>query len=164
MLLDLRKLFASYDAPITRTLTFDLSQEDFPGYTVKDSVQAAFTAVLEGSTVKLVLSVQASVQALCARCLDTVQRDFSFSCTYFIRDGEWEHPDPELPITPDGKLDVRELVFTELVLDVPTVLLCKENCEGLCPVCGNRKPCSCERETSGAVDERLSILKQLLSE
>ena len=74
------------------------------------------------------------------------------------------NPQTELPLRPDGKLDVRELAYTELVLEVPTVLLCSDDCAGLCPVCGNRKPCSCRHETSGSVDERLSILKQLLND
>ena len=74
------------------------------------------------------------------------------------------NPQVDLPLRPDGKLDVRELAYTELVLEVPTVLLCSDDCAGLCPVCGNRKPCSCRHETSGSVDERLSILKQLLND
>ena len=65
----------------------------------------------------------------------------------------------------EGRLDTKELLYTELVLHVPGVLLCSEDCAGLCPVCGCRKPCSCKHETSGgAVDERLAILQQLLSE
>ena len=63
----------------------------------------------------------------------------------------------------DGKLDIRDLAYTELVLEIPTVLLCSDDCAGLCPVCGNRKPCSCEHETNGQVDERLLILKKLLN-
>ena len=78
--------------------------------------------------------------------------------------GTVDHPAVDIPLRPDGKLDVRELAYTELVLEVPTVLLCSDDCAGLCPVCGNRKPCSCRHETSGSVDERLSILKQLLND
>ena len=59
---------------------------------------------------------------------------------------------------------VRELRTPSLCLEVPTVLLCSDDCAGLCPVCGCRKPCSCRHETSGCpVDERLAILKQLLN-
>ena len=43
---------------------------------------------------------------------------------YPIRKADYADPDAELPFTADGKLDVRELCYTELVLEVPTVLLC----------------------------------------
>ena len=88
----------------------------------------------------------------------------SYTHLYCVREADLSDPDAELSFTPDGKLDVRELAYTELVLEVPTVLLCSDDCAGLCPVCGNRKPCSCRHETSGSVDERLSILKQLLND
>ena len=143
MLLDIKKIFGTYDEPVTAALELDLSEEDFPGYTVPGTVEARITATLQGRMLEIALDITADVAFACARCLD---------------------PDAELSFTPDGKLDVRELAYTELVLEVPTVLLCSDDCAGLCPVCGNRKPCSCRHETSGSVDERLSILKQLLND
>lgn len=163
MLLDLRKIFATYDAPVIRTLQLDLSGEDFPGYTVENPVAVEFTATLEGSVLSLAMVLQAKVLAECARCLDAIKRDFTVEKTYLIRDAEWKNSDAELSFTPDGKLDIRDLAYTELVLEIPTVLLCSDDCAGLCPVCGNRKPCSCEHETNGQADERLLILKKLLN-
>ena len=47
--------------------------------------------------------------------------------------------EPELPFDENGRLDVRELCYQELVMEVPTVLLCSDDCAGLCPICGRRK-------------------------
>lgn len=163
MLFDLKKIFATYDAPIHSTESMDLSGEDFPGYTVENPVTAKFTATLEGSVMKLDMQIAVMVLAQCARCLDDIRKEFVIEKTYMIRDAEWKNSETELSYTPDGKLDLQELVYTELVLEIPTKLLCSENCAGLCPVCGNRKPCSCEHETSDVIDERLLILKQLLN-
>ncbi|MEG0486089.1 MAG: YceD family protein [Oscillospiraceae bacterium] len=163
MLFDLKKVFATYDAPIHTTESMDLSAEDFPGYTVENPVEAHFTATLEGSVMKLDIEIPVTVLAQCARCLDDIRKEFVIEKTYMIRDAEWKNSETELSYTPEGKLDLKELVYTELVLEIPTKLLCSENCAGLCPVCGNRKPCSCEHETSDAIDERLLILKQLLN-
>ena len=58
-------------------------------------------------------------------------------------------------------IDLTEAVRQQLLLDIPMVTLCKENCAGLCSQCGkdlNLGPCDCEPE----VDARLSILKTLL--
>ncbi len=113
---------------------------------------------------EIALDITADVAFACARCLEERTRRFHVIKTYCVREADLSDPDAELSFTPDGKLDVRELAYTELVLEVPTVLLCSDDCAGLCPVCGNRKPCSCRHETSGSVDERLSILKQLLND
>ncbi|MEG1873157.1 MAG: YceD family protein, partial [Ruthenibacterium sp.] len=116
---------------------------------------------------RLAVLITATVLAECARCLDPVERVFTAKRTFFIRDEEWAQDDPEgnnLPFTQDGKLDVKELAYTELVLEIPTVLLCSDDCAGLCPVCGHRQPCSCRCETNDTTDARLLILKQLLTD
>lgn len=45
--------------------------------------------------------------------------------------------------------DISEDIRTEITLALPMNLLCREDCRGLCPVCGadrNRTECSCEPE------------------
>ncbi|MBQ3561654.1 MAG: DUF177 domain-containing protein, partial [Oscillospiraceae bacterium] len=47
-------------------------------------------------------------------------------------------------------------------LEVPFQLLCREDCKGLCPVCGsdlNEKTCNCNQKQ---IDPRLEKLKMLL--
>lgn len=163
MLLDIRRIFSNYDAPVRAHETLDLSGEDFPGYTVPDPVEVDFTAALEGRVLQLNIVIRARASFECARCLEPSQQDFCVDRTYPIREVELADADAELPFTPTGKLDTRELAYTELVLEIPSVLLCSENCAGLCPVCGCRKPCACAHETSDSADERLSILKELLT-
>lgn len=162
MLLDLKRIFGAYDAPVTCRLSLELSGEDFPGYTVLGPVSARITATLRGRVLEIALQMEADIAFECARCLAECERRFFIERVYSVREADLSDPDAELCFTADGKLDVKELAYTELVLEVPSVLLCSENCAGLCPVCGSRKPCSCRHETSGFADERLSVLKQLL--
>lgn len=162
MLLDLKRIFGAYDAPVVRRLSLNLSDGDFPGYTVLDPVSLQLTATLRGRVLELALEITADIAFECARCLAEGVRRFQFERVYSVREADLSDPDAELSFTPDGKLDLEELAYTEIVLEVPSVLLCGENCAGLCPVCGSRKPCSCRHETSGFADERLSVLKQLL--
>lgn len=165
MQFDIRRLFNRYDGPVRREESVNLAGEDFPGYTLAGPVQAVFSAVLNGAVLNFEYQAAVQVQFECARCLAACTREFSFSETFAIREADLSDENAELPFTPEGRLDTKELLYTELVLHVPPVLLCREDCAGLCPVCGCRKPCSCKHETSGgAVDERLAILQQLLSE
>ena len=69
--------------------------------------------------------------------------------------------DDVFPIDDHHLIDLTEAVRQQLLLDIPMVTLCKENCAGLCSQCGkdlNLGPCNCEPE----IDARLSILKTLL--
>ena len=59
-------------------------------------------------------------------------------------------------------LDLDDLIMNDILLELPTKLLCRDDCMGLCPECGknlNDGTCSCRKET---VDPRLAVLKQLL--
>ena len=76
MLLDIRKIFSAYDAPIKITESLNLSNEDFPGYEVLDPVDAEFLLVLEGKNLQLSFSFQARVDYECARCLERSQQVF----------------------------------------------------------------------------------------
>ena len=65
-------------------------------------------------------------------------------------------------IIEDKKLDVLPSVEEQIMLEMPSKTLCKEDCRGLCYKCGknlNEGDCSCEKHE---VDPRLAILKTLL--
>ncbi len=164
MLLDIKRVLEAQNEPACARASFDLSGEDFPGYEVPRAVEAQITATPAGGAVDVSLSARAEVSFACARCLRECTRLFPVEAVYRVRREDFGDEFPELPITADGKLDVRELVYTELVLSIPSVLLCSEDCAGLCSVCGRRKPCSCRHETSGSPDPRLARLKELLDE
>lgn len=64
--------------------------------------------------------------------------------------------------TPDYKLELDEVVKTDIILELPAKFLCSEDCKGLCMKCGknlNEGDCGCDK---GSVDPRLEILKQLI--
>ena len=61
-------------------------------------------------------------------------------------------------------LDVDELVYSEILVNWPLRVLCKEDCKGLCSVCGankNVENCSC---LDYDVDVRLAKLRELFGE
>ena len=69
--------------------------------------------------------------------------------------------DEVFPIDAHHEVDLTEAIRQNILVDLPMVTLCKEDCAGLCPQCGhdlNLGPCDCEPE----VDTRLSVLKTLL--
>ncbi len=177
MLIDFRKIFSGALQPVSKQVLFEYENDDFNGFTVEEPVLCDIKLDNESANAKLYIKIKVSVIASCARCLDDVKEHFEFECTYFIKNNEWTVDDPNgnnLPFTNDGKLSIKELAFSEIMLGVPQIMLCSEDCTGLCPNCGKRKGsnsesddnCDCETvnscEETTEIDERLSALKQLL--
>ncbi len=113
--------------------------------------------------VSLRYQISGEMQYSCERCL--MQNRLPLQKTYahtVVRSLEDETLDDVFLIVPDGILDVDSVAADDLLLEVPQVLLCKPDCKGLCPVCGqdlNRADCGCSRSSG---DPRLAILKTLL--
>lgn len=166
MQFDLRNFLQNAKTGYRTQFSVTFSENDFDGFRVSQPVECLFTAepTMEGAA--MTLHVQAKVEGECARCLSPVTEAYDFVRDYQVRLRDVEDPDFELPIDAEGCLDLRELVYQELIFEVPRVLLCSPDCLGLCPICGKKKAdgCTCRpAEESAPVDARLSILKQLLS-
>ncbi|MDI6827116.1 MAG: DUF177 domain-containing protein [Armatimonadota bacterium] len=61
----------------------------------------------------------------------------------------------------DNILDVDELIRQSLLTEVPIQPLCKPDCKGLCPICGqnlSEGECSCHQEIHNSAFQALSIL------
>lgn len=167
MVFDLKQFLQTGQTPYQAALECELSGWDWPGYAPCGPVKASFCATPGENGAELVLSVSAQIGAACARCLGPVCQAFSFRREWQVREQDLSSGELELPISEKGGLDLDELVFEELVLEVPPVLLCSPDCQGLCPVCGNPKAAGCSCCTAGQdapADARLAILKQLLNE
>lgn len=161
MLLDIRKIFTGVESPVNSDASLDLSLKDFSGYRIDKPVKTVLKSSFDGDVLKLTVSVTAKINAECARCLEPLEQTLDFTRDFDFRQSDLLCEEPEYPVTDDKKLDIAELVFQELLFEVPSVLLCGEQCQGLCSVCGTPKKqgCSCKIV---ATDERLAVLEKLL--
>ena len=61
----------------------------------------------------------------------------------------------------DDVIDLGDVIREQFYLALPMKPLCREDCKGLCPVCGvnrNREACSCDTTW---VDPRMEPLRRL---
>lgn len=68
--------------------------------------------------------------------------------------------DEEIRSFHGSEIDLTEAVQEQIVLALPMKLLCREDCEGICPQCGvdrNEISCDCRTET---IDPRFAALKE----
>jgi uncharacterized protein len=72
--------------------------------------------------------------------------------------------DTELILPDDFQIDLRPLLREYLTLEIPISPMCKPDCKGLCPICGeNRNQTTCNHEVEPD-DPRLAVLKTLLDD
>lgn len=117
--------------------------------------------------VRLEAHVEAKVTAACGRCLAPVSLDLpvDFELT-LVPEGEYVDaprdgkdstkavaagsfgPEEAEEETYAGKaIDLDPLLREQLLLALPTYPVCKDDCKGLCPVCGNNlneRECGCD--------------------
>ncbi len=98
----------------------------------------------------------------CDRCARQVDYPFEAEIRHTLVSSLNDEDNDELLLVEDIKnFNVDELVTDDIFLSLPSKFLCKEDCKGLCPVCGadlNDGQCSCKKE----IDPRLAALAQLL--
>jgi uncharacterized protein len=90
---------------------------------------------------------KANMPATCVRCLEDYIQSLHTNFTELF--SYKSHPTIELGmvIPEDGNIDFAPLVREYLLLEVPIKLLCKEDCKGLCSVCGeNLNQTTCEHQ------------------
>jgi uncharacterized protein len=99
----------------------------------------------------------------CERCAAQVDRPFSATFAHtVVAVLSDENMEDTFLVAENGILDFEEIVSTDIWLSLPQVLLCGDDCKGLCPICAcdlNFGACHCRQDTT---DKRFAILKELL--
>jgi uncharacterized protein len=97
----------------------------------------------------------------CDRCLDEVP----WTCEIQLekeydksdRDDEWNQES----FIEENNLDVGRLISAELLPKIPMKVLCKDDCKGICPVCGtnrNKRDCGCDQSVP---DPRMAVIQDI---
>lgn len=107
---------------------------------------------------------------VCDRCLDEFEQKVESHYSVLYVQGQAapedsEETEEEVQYLPAdaNMIDLGEDVRQYLILSLPLKTLCKEDCAGLCPVCGinrNKAKCSCTVEET---DPRWADLKRFLN-
>jgi uncharacterized protein len=111
-----------------------------------------------GMDVRLRGEIKTTLTAPCARCLKNVPMnlEISFDLLYSPADPgggrtgevELQTRDLDIALYQNDEIDLDEMVLEQLELNLPSRVLCSEDCRGLCPQCGadlNIEQCSCEK-------------------
>jgi uncharacterized protein len=99
------------------------------------------------------------VEGPCMRCLEDASLDLEVEARE-VDQANAEDPELRSPYVSDDELDLGRWAHDAAMLALPTRLLCRPECAGLCPVCGeplNNNP----HQHEEATDPRWAALKDL---
>jgi len=100
----------------------------------------------------------------CGRCLRPTPTTLQIEVEERFRPASTDLPPDEqvFPLDADNRLDLQPALRDLTVLAVPMHVVCRPDCAGLCPICGqdlNEGTCDCETDD---IDPRLIALKALI--
>ena len=167
MLLRLTKLIDSPGQSASFQTSLDLSDLDFGGVPLAaEPVEASGQVKNTAGVLLLTGELSTTLHCVCDRCAKPFRLPFRLPVNAVLtasEDAEDESSDEWTFCLTDDCADLDDILTTAFVFGVPAKLLCSEDCQGLCPICGadlNNGPCGCKKP----VDPRLAALAQLLED
>jgi uncharacterized protein len=106
----------------------------------------------------------------CDRCLEPAEFPIDSDFDLFYRpahragyeeDVEIDEGESEVAFYEGGGVELKDILREYVLLSMPMQRVCREDCHGICPTCGqnrNEASCKCESQTG---DDRWSALKKL---
>ena len=134
--------------------------------------------VNRGDVLDLNADVKGNVSLQCGSCLESYEQplDFSFdtrlmksSVESISDESDWDEDSGDVFLFEGNNVDLTQIVKEFILLELPMLRRCKEDCKGLCSDCGtnlNHETCKCfhtEDDDSDHVDERLKVLKDFFT-
>ena len=108
-------------------------------------------------------ALSSSVAVECVRCLEIFHLPLQLQVEELFALSPGPAPiDPVYAVDWDGTLDLAPVICDQILLALPIGSVCRPDCRGLCPNCGqnlNEGRCDCHDESA---DPRLAALQALL--
>ena len=102
--------------------------------------------VFDGDAFLVEGQAQTVLKSQCARCTKQFSEPVAFTFEErFIKAADWQE-DSDLYSFTGETLELTQAVMDNFYLSLPLISLCREDCRGLCPVCGcnrNETECAC---------------------
>ncbi len=138
---------------------YDSNALDYHGseFLQRGPIQVDAVAELVGIEIRLRGHLGGQLDASCDRCLEPVEIRLDRHFDVLYRPVKAVSPGEEVEVPPNelnvgyysGQgIDLAEVVSEQVILCVPMKVICRGDCQGLCPVCGanrNRETCGCTK-------------------
>lgn len=151
MVLQLRELFQIEGMRLP--IEYQIMPEELSGvhgYTFDGPVTVEGMFRNRAGIVTLQYTVSCVLHVVCDRCLQELTREYSYDFSHTVvpsLQSEGDVYDTYLVAEHDS-IDMNQTAISDLLLMLPTKILCREDCKGLCDICGcnlNETTCDCRK-------------------
>ena len=169
MIIDISKVVKSINKEVSEEVSIELDffESRLGKFPILQKSPVVLTiANQENKTLFIRGTVDITLSIPCGRCLEEVPTQICFDIDKkldindsVLVDDEMEENDYLIGF----ELDVDKLVYAEILVNWPMKGLCKEDCEGICKVCGanlNKGDCGCQRTE---LDPRMAAIQDIFS-
>jgi uncharacterized protein len=149
-------------AGFSRDFPFDIPQISVPPDLRLNSLNGLVRATRTPQGILLQADFHTQIDLECVRCLTDFQQTLAFNFTELYAFSQRYVTDSGLLMPETGIIDLSPVIREYVLLEIPISPLCRPDCKGLCPICGNNlneSTCFHEEESG---DPRLAALKSLL--
>jgi uncharacterized protein len=145
-------------------------EAELAGVTFSEGLRVAGTVARQSGRIEVKGEIRGTALLDCTRCLETINERLVIPveaafvpAEEFATESESEisGDDLKIDVLEGDSLDLAQLVREQVLLALPTQVLCNANCKGLCEQCGtnlNRETCKCGEDD---IDPRWAALKNL---
>jgi len=128
-----------------------------------------------GNTYSIKGKISFKLRLQCSRCLEFFEREFDENINYVYKKEELRYrkearlrgEDFNTEYIVGDSIDLLPIIHDSVLLSIPMKPLCKEDCKGLCPICGhnlNYGPCEHQLSKKEEIDPRWEKLLNMKME
>jgi uncharacterized protein len=149
-------------AGFSRDFPLDLLQINIPPDLHLNSLYGSIRATRTPQGILLQVDIKTQICLECVRCLTEFQLSLDVAFTELYAFSQRYITDSGLMMPDTGIIDLAPVLREYIILEIPISPLCRPDCNGLCPICGNNLNESMCNHDDDSVDPRLASLKALL--
>ncbi len=163
MLFELKSVFMNEGEVKQTQYELDMAEIDVDGvFPFKTPICVSAAAENRASLVTVYLDLSFDYTRSCDRCGEDFTRQMKMRFAHRLVQTLADDGNDDYIETPDFTLELDEIVVSDILLSLPSKNLCRDDCKGLCQICGknlNCGDCSCDKRQ---IDSRLEVLKQFM--
>lgn len=173
MMLNLYEILSVVGREATMQTELGCLQTCFQGENVTVTCKNPFEVTvkqIEKDVVTISFEIIVNVVRICSRCLEAVDCEYQLSVFRNVNMAKREAYTEDasdadvISYIEDCNLDVDMLVLDELYTILPMNVVCKEDCKGICKVCGtnlNESTCNCDQTVP---DPRMAVFSDIFNQ